>query len=1600
MQTVLYGLLSLSLLFTGTSEAAIWYVDQSSVALEPDGAQWGTAYRDLQMAVDVAFNAGGGEVWVAEGTYTATAAQVLAMKDGVHLYGGFAGTEADRSQRNWILHETIVDGEGARRGVIGASAATLDGFTVTRGLAPADASYGGGMYNSSVSPAVCNCVFNDNTADYGGGMHIDLGSPTIASCMFIRNVARQGGAGILNGGSPTIIDSVFVENTALQGYGGGMSFFAGATLIDCEFLRNSAPSYGGGIFNANVTLSVAGCTFQQNSAMSGGGIGSFDSRLSMDQCIFIANSASGGGGLYSYSGRTFINASMFTGNSAGGGGGIATEDDSSLEVTNCAFTGNSSRGDGGAVYIDDAAAITNSSFSRNSADRSGGGVYSLMRSNMSKLAIRNCILRGDSSGQESEISNAYGIAEVSYSCVQDGFEGTGNINAAPLFVDEDGWGSLRLAAGSPCIDAGTEEGAPETDIFGLPRNQGTAVDMGAYESSDEEEEAVTLTVAVFPQGAGVTVPPVGDHVFARGEIVHLAASATGTLLFSHWEGLDNSLQNSVVMDSDRALTAVFVENIYYVDIDSPAASPDGRSWASAYRDLQSAVNAAAGDGRGEIWAAEGAYTGTFSYVLMMPDNVHLYGGFNGVETARTQRNWKAHPAIIDGENKRGGVLGADNIVLDGFEVTRSKSSWGGGFVSYSGVASIRNCVFHGNSADNGGAISGQEASSITISDSIFERNTAVYAGGAIWVWNSTRVTGCILRENVAESGGAIAIQEGQAEVTNCLMESNSAKSGGAIYGAFCSADIINCTITANVAQQGGAAYNLAIPPEMGKALTFTNCVFWGDSAAEGAEIYNKDANPAVTYSCVQGGYEGTGNIDADPLFVHAGSPGEIQLLEGSRCIDSGISAGAPTTDLMGRLRPQGFGFEMGAFEGAVARADAAMLTISVAPEGSGVTTPVPGQHYYLRDSTVAISARGAGAAGFSRWQGTIQDTHRFLSVTMDSDKDMTAVFANEVIYVKADSLTESPDGRTWDTAYPSLPPAAEDVAYDGYGEVWVARGTYTGTADEVLKMTEGVQYYGGFAGTETSREERDWFAHPTVINGEDTRRGVTGADDATLDGFTITNGRARGSYPNYCGGGLFCDNSSPTVSHCIFTNNYGWYGGGMFVYQSSPRVTNCWFTNNTARYGGGGLGTDACDEVRVINCAFAGNAAVRGGGLNNFGSWAKVINCTFTGNVADYGGGVYIQSDMDGYSNNTRVVITNCILWGDAMDDNQEVHLDGGTVSVSYSCVEDEQYARLSSNTADDPLFIDGIDGGDGFDLRLRAGSPCIDTGSSSLSFPDLGTDIIGTPRPQGVRSDMGAYECIESALVPNLLGLNQVEASEQIADARLVLGSQTYAFSSEVPLGHVMTQNPSPGSSALPDSAIDIVLSVGPARVLHTATTGDGSVDVWPEDERYITGALVTLTASPAEGWRFDRWAGDVSSAANPVIVIMAADRSVTAVFVRWSGEGEDLPTEIHSADQNADGAFDLSELLRAIQFYNLKGYQCSTVPGESEDGYLAGPGANHACGWHSCDYGPSDWQLSLTELLRIIQFYNSGGYIACPEQHTEDGYCVRPVVVEAQGE
>ncbi len=244
-----------------TFDEQIIFVNSSSSG-NNDGTSWDDAFTTLQSALDAAVS--GDEIWVAKGIYypstevggTGDRYQTFQMKNGVAIYGGFAGTEISVSDRQIGVNETILSGEIGTTSIVdncynifyhpaGLSlnnTAVLDGFTITKAYANIQ-------------------VFGFNM---GGGIFNDGSSPKIENCKFINNRAWTGGAAIanINSSSPEIINCLFVANSTISSlsYGGAMynSVSSSPAIINCTFTNNNAGT-GGAIYNNSYSASTS-CT--------------------------------------------------------------------------------------------------------------------------------------------------------------------------------------------------------------------------------------------------------------------------------------------------------------------------------------------------------------------------------------------------------------------------------------------------------------------------------------------------------------------------------------------------------------------------------------------------------------------------------------------------------------------------------------------------------------------------------------------------------------------------------------------------------------------------------------------------------------------------------------------------------------------------------------------------------------------------------------------------------------------------------------------------------------------------------------------------------------------------------------------------------------------------------------------------------------------------------------------------------------------------------------------------------------------------------------------------------------------------------------------
>ncbi|MBI4579754.1 MAG: hypothetical protein HY718_08635, partial [Planctomycetes bacterium] len=247
-----------------------------------------------------------------------------------------------------------------------------------------------------------------------------------------------------------------------------------------------------------------------------------------------------------------------------------------------------------------------------------------------------------------------------------------------------------------------------------------------------------------------------------------------------------------------------------------------------------------------------------------------------------------------------------------------------------------------------------------------------------------------------------------------------------------------------------------------------------------------------------------------------------------------------------------------------------------------------------------------------------------------------------VRYVKWDA-TGANNGTSWANAYTSLQTGLT-AAVSG-DEIWVAAGTYkpagvNGPRTATFQLKTGVGVYGGFTGTETSRNQRnsDPATNGTTLSGdlkgndqpnfvgmtENSYHVVTASSTtatAILDGSTIRGGNANGLGFNSAGGGLYVSLGSTRITNCRFTGNLAFFGGGLFIDTGAPPLTNCAFDSNTAVNGGGAVYLYNSTAPPFSGCMFIANTARYGAGLEADNSTPLLTGCTIISNTASVAGG-------------------------------------------------------------------------------------------------------------------------------------------------------------------------------------------------------------------------------------------------------------------------------------------------------------------------------------------------------------------------------------------
>ncbi|KPJ60248.1 MAG: hypothetical protein AMJ46_08035 [Latescibacteria bacterium DG_63] len=387
--------------------------------------------------------------------------------------------------------------------------------------------WGGGIsFFFSTAIVVDNTVEGNACGWSGGGIWCDRTSGIIEGNAMVANASELAGGGIICDGepTPTIKDNTIVENTAGT-YGGGICFSSLTPITGNTITGNTAVS-GGGIFCQSSTIIENNVISENMASLYGGGI---YTRLSEPQILLntiVGNTVDYyGGGIACWESSANIQANRITGNAATWHGGGIFCQLSSVTIEDNRIVGNSSglgAGYGGGIYCWDCSPVVSRNTLAENMGACGAGIATwgtsspIVRSNTiianaailggaiscwspSSASIVNSILWADSAGTGPEIYLEAGSSiDVSYSDIQGGWPGEGNVEADPIFVLAERQ-DYRLLWGSPCIDAGHPDSLDP---------DGTRSDMGAFFFNQDDHMTFYLTpdvIEVTPGGElGVT----------------------------------------------------------------------------------------------------------------------------------------------------------------------------------------------------------------------------------------------------------------------------------------------------------------------------------------------------------------------------------------------------------------------------------------------------------------------------------------------------------------------------------------------------------------------------------------------------------------------------------------------------------------------------------------------------------------------------------------------------------------------------------------------------------------------------------------------------------------------------------------------------------------------------------------------------------------------------------------------------------------------------------------------------------------------------------------------------------------------------------------
>jgi hypothetical protein len=818
---------------------------------------------------------------------------------------------------------------------------------------------------------------------------------------------------------------------------------------------------------------------------------------------------------------------------------------------------------------------------------------------------------------------------------------------------------------------------------------------------------------------------------------------------------------------------------------------------------------------------------------------------NNVTTTLTNCRIVNNFSGSNGAIENRGNLTITGSTLSGNQTMQALGSASGGAIHNVGSLSISQTTINNNLVlgEGGGiATSTGVGTTVNITNTTISNNIASTAGG------------------VGGNGGGIVTRgtQGAINISNSTISGNRADNygGGAFFitptGGTGKFTLTNVTITNNLADNdddgtgtGGGFFqytgnvilqNTIVAGNFNSTIAVRDDIKGTISATSLSNLIGDGTGMAGVSDGVNNNLVGSHTSPINPLLGilvdNGGTTQTYALQSGSPALDTAddaICASQPINNLdqRGIVRPQGAHCDIGAYEANTRFSATTTLTSAPNPVMRGLsvtfTTTVTSTHSTMPTGLIILNIGTNNIGPLTLTNGVATYITTTLaggsnSITAsyygDANYDVSTsniytqtITAPPILYAKPISGGSLTSGTCDSWANSCDLWYALNLAVPGSNqELWVTGGVYKPTATKwdryaTFQLKNGVAVYGGFAGTESARTERNLTGNITVLSGD-----IDNNDVVDANGVLTTTAGLRGANTYHIVSGA----SGATLDAVIITGAYNnggvllGSGGGMFTNGGNPTITNVTFSGNYA-YNGGGMYNENHSDPKLTNVTFSGNSAIGGGGMFNMWSSPTLTNVTFSGNWADHGGGMDNE-----YGSNPQ--IRNTIMWGDS--GGEIASYNGATSTITNSVV---QAGGIGTNiiTANPLLGTPGYYGGNTRTIPLLPGSSAIDATSTNCPATDQRGITRSTPT-----CDIGAFES-QGFTFDNLTGTPQ-SATITTAFATPLGLSVTSAFAEPVASGIISFTAPISGASVI--SPTMFTKTINPGGIVSATVTANGN--------------------------------------------------------------------------------------------------------------------------------------------------------------------------------